>query len=295
MGRVKLARLTLMTLMLMVLAARALAQVPTPPPTPGADPRSTHQAPASGPEHPSSATPAVPAYPQVMPGGPRRLVLSQPMITRARRLGSDLDVLGRRSGGRVTAGVIQISVGAAFATLGAVLSNEIGRSLLLLVGAGTIAHGVFQLTLVEDAESLRRAYEDMPVFTPQQLAERVRFGEQALQRIAHGARRARIADGSVAMTVAAVYVPLLWWLESRQHERYRFGDSAFDYVALALSGINFASGLVTALVSSEAEQRLRDYETLRSRQTDAPPAPAALSLRFGAVRAGASMAARLVF
>lgn len=278
--------------------APARAQGSVPAPATASPPAADAGAPLapSDPSADGSPQPATPAAPLRIPDVIRvpQLAIPTQLALRAQRLGRDLDALGERDSGRLTSSIVQLGVGAVFATLGAVLKNEIGRSLLLLVGAGTMAHGGFQLALHEDAGDLAESYRALPMVTPGLAAERVAFGERALTRIARGARRGRIADGSVAMGVAAVYVPLLWWLQKREDDAYRFGDSAFDYVALALSGINFASGLVTALVRTDAERRLHDYEALRARVTGGAARPA-LTWRIGPARAGAVFAGGLRF
>ena len=287
----KLARVALFALLSTFFAPRAHAQQAL------ASPEAPAAAqPLQAPPEAVPPSPLAPLEAQTVPSAPAQLLLSQSLVRRAERLGGDLAGLERRSRGRLASGIIQIGLGTGLATLGAVMANEFGRSLLILVGAGAVAHGTFTLTLPEDAAALSRAYEALPVFTPAQLKERVRFGEQALGRIARGARRARIAEGTVTMAVAAAYIPLLWWLERRADSSYRFGDSAFDYVGLALSGINFASGLVTALVSSDAERRLHDYEALRASLASEQASHArALSLQIGMLRGGARVSGQLRF
>lgn len=236
-----------------------------------------------------------PSPPDVLPIAPPVVRLPPPAIPlqlalRDQRLARDLDALGARDRNRVASGIVQLSVGAVLTTVGAVLKNEVGRSLLILVGGATMAHGGILLGLHADADGLADAYRGLPLLTPQMASERVQFGERALASIARGARRARIADGTVMVAVSAGYVPLLWWLQRREDPAYRFGDNGFDWVGVAISGINFASGLVTALLTTEAERRLTDYEALRERVT----APRA-SFQLTPVRAGLTLTGTLRF
>ncbi len=236
--------------------------------------------------------------PEVLWVGPQALTLPPRIATRQRALELSLATLSAGSEGRVVSGAVQVALGASFIAVGAFVQSEVARSLLILLGAGSLARGTIQLTLAPAAEQPSRDYAAMPMATGEQVRARIRFGEQQLEQLALAARRTRIVDGSVTMLVATSYVPLLWWLERREQSSYRFGDSAFDYVGLAISVINFGSGLVTALVRSEAEKRADAYRELKQRTEREAPGEleqlaARTSLRFhvdaATVRAVASL------
>ncbi len=235
-------------------------------------PSTDAQAPATAPPFPSEGEPgqaqgspqandpalSAPALRYPVSAASPVLALPRAIEAREEALARDLGALGARSEGRVLNGSLQLAAGVALVTVGAVLGDEIGRSLLILLGAGALSNGIVVLA-VPDAAARANRYTHMPMLTADQVRARIRFGEESLARLARAGRRARIADGTVTMTVAAAYVPLLWWLERRADAQYRFGDTPYDYVAIALSGISFASGLVTALVKTEAERRYRGY------------------------------------
>lgn len=186
-------------------------------------------------------------------------------------LDRELRDLGRRGEGRFWGGVIQAGIGATLVGVGAALHDEIARSLLLMMGATLVARGTVQLTLVPDAPERARAFRAISTNTADGVRARIRYGEQAFAELARGGRRARIGDGTISMVTSAAYVPLFWWLERRNDPSYHFGDGAYDYVALALSGIGFATGVVTAAVSSDVELRYRDYCEARDRLEQANP------------------------
>ena len=211
---------------------------------------------------------------------PAPLGLSPRLDARQRALELDLTALAARDEGRVLNGALQATLGAGFVTAGIFVDGDVARSLLILFGAGALAHGTILLTMVPKVEKLAQTYTQLPRFTPGQVRARIEFGERTLDELARAGRRTRIVDGTVTMLVASSYVPLWSWLERREDPEYRFGDSAFDYVGLAISTVNFATGLVTALLPSEAERRARAYRSKKDRfEREAPRELEQLSLR----------------
>lgn len=231
---------------------------------------------------------------------PQRLSLPPRIEEREHTLHVDLSALRAGSEQHVVNGAIQTAIGAAFVTTGVFLRGEFARSLMLVLGAGTLARGLVQLLLVEDATPAARSYAALPMFTAEQVRERIRFGEQSLSRLALAGRRTRIVDGVVTMSVASSYVPLLWGFQRREDPSYRFGDSATDYVGITLSTINFVTGLVTALVRSDAERRYDRYRELRARFERLAPQEleqlaGAFSLQLAATRDHTQLGARIRF
>lgn len=234
--------------------------------------------------------------PSMLP--PPKLLDRAPRVAaRMAVLDRGLAALGRRGEGRLLSGFLQLGAGAVLVGIGAAVRNEIGRSLLLVVGAGSLARGTVQLTLVPDAPQRARAYAALPAYTPDHVRARIAFGEAALAELARGARKARIVDGSITMAIASSYVPLLWWLQRREDPTYRFGDDAFDYVSLALSGINFATGLVGAIAKSEAEERQDAYRALKEQlEREEPGALEKLTFGLGTEgKRGIGLRARVRF
>lgn len=203
--------------------------------------------------------------PAVLFVGPQTRSLPPRIREREQTLRIDLAALRAGTEQHVVNGAVQTGIGAAFITTGVFLRGEFARSLMFVLGAGTLAHGLVQLLLVEDATTAAQSYAELPMFTADQVRARIRFGEQSLARLARGGRRARIVDGVVTMVVASSYVPIVWAFQRRDDPSYRFGDSASDYVGVTLSAINFVTGLVTALVRSEAERRYDRYRDMHAR------------------------------
>lgn len=253
----------------------------------GADVVSVPVAPAE-PEYPPASVPA-PREPEVVFVRPPALALPPSLAARERALAASLGVLARRSKDRVLRGALQIGLGAAAVTAGALLHDEIARSLLILLGAGAVVHGTVQLTLAPAAEQPEKAFAALPRYDLAQAHARIAFGERALAELAQSGRRTRIVQGSATMFIAASYVPLLYWLSRRADVDYRFGDNPFDWVGIALATIDFASGLFSALTESEAEELYARYRTLCAELertapqelTPAGPSTRSRALRFG--------------
>lgn len=202
---------------------------------------------------------------------PRAPTFLAPISARLRLLDDDLRQLAAASDGRMLRGIGQIVIGAGLGAAGAFVHDRGAGSLLLLLAADAIGHGTVVLTLTPDASPLARDYALLPALNGEQVRTKLAHGERALTTLAQAGRRSRIVDGSITMTVAAAYVPLYWWLTTRDHDSAGFGDSALDYVAIALSVINFGTGLVLAVVPSEPERMLRRYERERTEGERAAP------------------------
>jgi len=247
----------------------------------------------------ADAPPAVNLPPSVLRAPPAP---DLPPGIRARLAALDYDLrrLGAQGGSRVLQGGLQLAIGAGLATAGALVKDDIARAVLLLASASAVANGTIQLTLVPDTPDLARAYLKLPATTLAEARDKIHMGARTLGELARAGRRTRIVDGTVTMAIACAYVPLVYTLARRDDPAYRFGDTAFDYVALALSGIQFATGLVGALVPSEAERRAQAYRALDARFERAAPgelaeraARSTLRLALGPDRVG--LGARLSF
>jgi len=216
--------------------------------------------------------------------GPRPLALSARLGERERSLRVDLDELAAGARRHFWSGAFQGAVGAGFVTAGALVHDDYARALLISIGASTLAQGLVQLLLVPNATPDASHYRALPMITAEQVRERIGFGERALARLARGGRRTRIVQGTITMCAASAYVPLLWWLARRADAGHHFGDSSLDYVGLALSVISFGSGLATALVESDAEQRYGNYQRMRARFEQTAPLELEQLSRRGSLR-----------
>ncbi len=270
--RVSSLRALALSTILSALASVACAQAPAASPAaPDEAPASPAPAAPAGPLEPpaipaETLTPPYATPPAFEPGLAPAPGLAAPALPRAveardEALSRDLNALAGRGGGRILNGSLQLAAGVALVTIGAVLGDEIGRSLLILFGAGALAHGITVLSL-PDAAKLAARYNHMPRLTAEQVRARIYLGEESLGRLARAGRRARIIDGAIDMSVSAASLPIFWWLERRADPHYHYGDSALDYVSLTLVGLAFASGLASALIPTEAERRAQGYREL---------------------------------
>ncbi|MDB4990097.1 MAG: hypothetical protein JWN04_5275 [Myxococcaceae bacterium] len=195
---------------------------------------------------------------------PPRLAARELLLTR------DFSLMRDESKGRawMLGGVLALS--ATLIGVGSAYPRQVG-ALLLPLGAIGLLRGIVGLTLQKNPRVAADAYLRMPSFTAEQVRTRLRLGEEALAAQARTERRARIVDGSVSCAIATSYVPLAWYIARRHDPSYRFRSDGFGWALLALSVINAASSLVTALAPTPNEQRYQAYRTLVAQQERESP------------------------
>ena len=181
---------------------------------------------------------------------------------RLRLLDTGLVPLAERSrDARITDGIVQLAVGAAFVTLGFVLPSDTPgvdtyQYLSWFQGGYSVAGGLTQLIWAPARERLSLAYAALPRATAADRRARVRFGEQSLEEMADDGRRRRILIPIISSTVQLGTLAILY-------RRQIFdGDpmpepSAINYLMIGLTGVTVATTLLNML-SSSPEEQLRD-------------------------------------
>jgi hypothetical protein len=259
----------------LTLLAPAVRSQPQPPasasrPWPAAAPASAPaSAPARGLEHTTPAASAI---------TPRR---RRPALLRERLqlLDASLPPLAERSrDARITNGILQVAVGAAFVTLGVVLPSDAPgldtyQYLSFFQGGYSVVGGLTQLFWVPARERLSRAYAALPGSTPAERRARVRFGEQSLEEMADDGRRRRILVPVISSLVQLGTLGVLY------REQIFDGapmpePEAINYLMIGLTGVTMVTTLLNIL-SPSPEEQLRDRyrrEVEMLRQYHAAPA-----------------------
>jgi len=251
----------------------------------------------------SHAQAPAPGYPVAAEGYPTKLgpygaTISTRDATRLRALDADLHLLAARSDGRIVDGSLSLALGGAFITLGVFVHDPLFRTLLMLTGGVAASRGVITLVALPDAEAAAVQFTRMPMVSPGEVIARIAYGEEALARLAHQARRARLIDGSLTSLAGAAYIPLYTLLRHNGDRRWKYGDDPIDYVVIAFSGISLAAGVITLVVKSEAERTRDAYGRLRTRLISEEAARSTLlrpKLAPYASRDGAGLAASVTF
>lgn len=221
------------------------------------------------PPPPPSAAPAVTAPPPAptlvapRPTAPRR----RPSLLRERLRLLDTGVVPiaeRSRDARITDGIIQLAVGAAFVTLGFVLPSiasdspgvETYQYLSWFQGGYGVAGGLTQLLWAPSRERLSRAYAAMPRATAAERRARVRFGEQSLEEMADDGRRRRFLLPVISSVAQFATLTILY--------RDQIFDGApmpepeaINYLMIGLTGVTVVTTLLNML-SQSPEEALRD-------------------------------------
>jgi hypothetical protein len=207
-------------------------------------------------------------YPIPTPEQAARAAEDEPSIripsrvtTRLRSLDANLQALGARGGANAVNAVLSLLTGGLSITLGALRSpNDDAMSIYLYVYGGTAAvRGVLDFALTPNAQAAAITYQHMPMTSPEEVRERLEYGERALSGIAEQSLIARVLDGSLNMAAGVAVVPIFF------AER-DFGDlQPLDYFVLIGAGVSIVSGIITLVSTSSAEQRWGAYQELRER------------------------------
>jgi hypothetical protein len=203
---------------------------------------------------------ALPEPPPRAPATPR--LLAPDLSLRLGTLEQALSSLPERRSKRLWVSALQTALGAAGGVGAFFLHDPVLRSGIAISSGVTAARGIVQLAHSLGRSDATQAFWAAPARGSQELEAKLRLGERALRSVVRAERRVRILNATITLLGAAAFVPTLWALEQRDDPAYRFGQSAGDYVALSLSVIAFASGLVNAFVPSEAERFLRAYQQM---------------------------------
>lgn len=190
------------------------------------------------------------------------LRVSSRVTTRLRHLDGSLRYLARQqAGGNVVNAVLNMLTGGFSITLGALLPNPTDfLSIYLYVYGGAAAlRGVFDLVLTPDASGDAITFQHMPMTTREELDERLRFGEGALQSLADRALLARVVDASINLAAGVAVVPIFL-----APTGFEINDLP-DYLILIGAAVSVVGGVIALVSPSPAEQRLTAYQQLRER------------------------------
>jgi hypothetical protein len=170
-------------------------------------------------------------------------------------------IADRSRDARITDGVIQLAVGAAFVTLGLVLPSDTPgidtyQYLSFFQGGYAVAGGLTQLLWTPARERLSRAYAAMPRSTPAERRARVRFGEESLEEMAADGRRRRILVPLVSSLVQLGTLGILY-REQIFNGAPMPEPSAINYLMIGLTGVTVATTLL-GMLSTSPEEQLRD-------------------------------------
>ncbi len=214
------------------------------------------------PNAPSPVAPAVAPATALTPPVPTARRRPSLLRERLRLLDTGIVPIAERSrDARITDGIIQLAVGAAFVTLGLVLPSDTPgvdtyQYLSFFQGGYSVAGGLTQLLWAPSRERLSRAYAAMPRRTAAERRARVRFGEESLEEMADDGRRRRILIPVVSSVVQLGTLAILY------REQIFDGapmpePEAINYLMIGLTGVTIATTLLNIL-SNSPEEQLRD-------------------------------------
>lgn len=217
------------------------------------------------PPAPPSAAPAVtaasnPTLAVPAPTTPRQ----RPSLLRERLRLLDTGIVPiaeRSRDARVTDGIIQLAVGAAFITLGLVLPSDTPgvdtyQYLSWFQGGYSVAGGLTQLLWAPSRERLSREYAAMPRSTAAERRARVRFGEQGLEEMADDGRRRRFLIPAISSVAQLATLTILYREQIFDGAPMPEPD-AINYLMIGLTGVTIATTLLNML-SQSPEEALRD-------------------------------------
>ncbi len=245
--------------------------------SPTTDTTDATDVPELGPEPPDVATDALAVpeppgshrerevlYPIPTPGSVEpdepQIRLSSRVTTRLRSLDANLQALATRGGTNIVNAVLSLLTGGLAITLGAVRPNPVDEmSIYLYVYGGTAAlRGVLDFALTPDAQGPAITYQHMPMTTPEEVQERLAFGERALSGLAEQSLIARVLDASLNLAAGVAVVPIF------AAKEFTISDP-LDYFVLIGAGVSVVSGIITLASTSAAEQRWSAYQELTHR------------------------------
>jgi hypothetical protein len=133
-------------------------------------------------------------------------------------------------------------------------------SVYLYVYGGTSAvRGILDFALTPNAVGPAITYQHMPMTTPQEVRERLAYGENALRGLAEQSLVARVIDASLNIAAGVSVIPI--YLVPNEFEIV----DPVGYFILIGAGVSIVSGIITLASTSLAEQRWSAYQELRDR------------------------------
>jgi hypothetical protein len=179
---------------------------------------------------------------------------SQALMPRDVALRAQLGAAAERERHRGWALPLMLVAGGGLVALGAALPTDFG-GIGLPLGTLALFRGTMALALTDDARELPAQYAAIPA-----LPDRVRFGEQRLERLARQHRRHRIADGIATLLLSAASVPLRYGFARLDDASYQFGASYVDYVLVTLAALGVTEGTLTLFDETPAEAAWARYQ-----------------------------------
>ncbi|MGF1467455.1 MAG: hypothetical protein ACFCGT_15125 [Sandaracinaceae bacterium] len=180
------------------------------------------------------------------------------IITRIRALDASLQALAARSGSHIVNAILSLVTGGVTITLGALNSDNFPAYLYVYGGVSAL-RGILELTLTPNPRGPAIRFSVMPMRTPEEVRDRLRFGERTLSQLAKRALTSRVLDGSLNLAVGLAVIPVHLAPKSFNV------DNTLDYFVLIGAGVAVISGIVTLASTSAAEQRWSAYVELRER------------------------------
>src|SRR5690606_27620284 len=109
---------------------------------------------------------------------PGQLRIPSRIATRLRMVETNLNVLAARSSGGVVDGVLSILSGSLILTLAVVLHDDenVRPGFLYVYGGAAVARGGLQIALSPDPADASIQYAHLPMGTPREVIQRLRFG-----------------------------------------------------------------------------------------------------------------------
>jgi len=215
----------------------------------------------SQPQTPAAPSPW-PTSTLVAPPAPQPRRRPSLMRERLRLLDTGIVPIAERSrDARITDGIIQLAVGAAFVTLGFVLPSDTPgvdtyQYLSWFQGGYSVAGGLTQLLWAPSRERLSREYAAMPRATVAERRARVRFGEQSLEEMADDGRRRRFLVPVISSVTQLATLTILYREQIFDGAPMPEPD-AINYLMIGLTGVTIATTLLNML-SQAPEEALRD-------------------------------------
>lgn len=190
---------------------------------------------------------------------------------RLRLLNAALPPLAERSRESRRTDILVSSISGAVAiSLGFVFATDEGdgphpaQILLWTVGGLQLAMGLSALAFPPARERLSDEFSALPQSDARERRARVRFGEEALDRMAADGARRRVIGAVVGVTAA--FLPMFILYRDQIFDSAPWPEPpALNVLAFSLSGIAAVQALVP-LFSRSAEERLRDDYRMRIQQ-----------------------------
>jgi len=152
-------------------------------------------------------------------------------------------------------GGMLIGFGALFGVGGALASSNSSDSTAFGISGGIMAAaGALVLAFPTDFETLPTQYSQLPEQTPEQITTKVTTGESYLSRLGNRAKRQRVLNGGVLITLGVAQ--FVWYAAANSSS-----NSFLLYEGAIFTGI----GIANFFFETEPETEYRDYQDWSSK------------------------------